>query len=194
MSTGRYGIDGLDLSDDTYTVEQNLVRNKYEALDASGETVLEGEQETFKLTEEFPFVDENGDAVCTVNAQQIRDYKGEYVLTDARSGDDIVVFEHEYSVLEQITGVTWNICDAESGSKLAEITSRKFVGLVRHGLLGNLIPHHYEITDVDGTQVGTISGRLSMKDRYDIQIADASTVSRELVVAAAILIDAIEGN
>ncbi|ELY63142.1 hypothetical protein C489_20041 [Natrinema versiforme JCM 10478] len=194
MGTSKYDIEGLDLSDDHYTVEQNLVRNQYKALDDHGNTVLEGKQETFKLKEEFPFVDGNGETVFTINAQQIRDYEGQYVLTDARSGDDIVVLDHEYSLLEQITGATWTIRDAETDAELAEITSRKFVGLFRRGLLGNLIPHHYEITDADGGHVGSISGQLSMKDRYDVRIDDASTVPREPVVAAAMVIDAIEGN
>jgi uncharacterized protein YxjI len=184
----------LDLSDDHYTVEQNLVRNKYEAVDSSGNTVLRGKQKTFKLKEEFPFVDENGEEAFTVKAQQIRDYEGQYVITDARRGEDVVVLDHEYSLLEQITGATWTIRDADTDAELAEITSRRFVGLFRTGLLGNLIPHRYEITDADGGHVGTIAGELSMKDRYEIEIEDASSVPREPVVAAAMVIDAIEGN
>jgi uncharacterized protein YxjI len=191
---GQYDIEGLDLSSDHYTVEQNLVRNQYTALDDRGNTVLQGKQKTFKLKEEFPFVDENGEDVFTVRAQQIRDYEGQYVLTDARSGEDIVVLDHEYSLLEQITGATWTIRDPETDTELAEITSRKFVGLFRTGLLGNLIPHHYEITDANGGHVGTISGHLSMKDRYDVEIDDASSVPREPIVAAAMIIDAIEEN
>ena len=194
MKTQTYDIGGLDLSDDHYTVEQNLVRNKYEAVDSSGNTVLKGKQQTFKLKEAFPFVDENGEEAFTVKAQQIRDYEGQYVLTDARSGEDIVVLDHEYSLLEQITGATWTIRDADTDAELAEITSRQFVGLFRTGLLGNLIPHRYEITDADGGHVGTIAGELSMKDRYEIEIEDASSVPREPVVAAAMVIDAIEGN
>ncbi|HMB50513.1 MAG TPA: hypothetical protein VKM69_07605 [Natronoarchaeum rubrum] len=194
MGTSNYDIEGLDLADDHYTVEQNLVRNQYTALDERGNTVFEGKQKTFKLKEEFPFVDENGEDVFTVKAQQIRDYEGQYVLTDARSDEDVVVLDHEYSLLEQITGATWTIRDPETDAELAEITSRKFVGLFRTGLLGNLIPHHYEITDADGGHVGSISGQLSMKDRYDIEIDDASAVPREPVVAAAMVIDAIEGN
>jgi len=194
MGTSNYDIEGLDLADDHYTVEQNLVRNQYTALDERGNTVFEGKQKTFKLKEEFPFVDENGEDVFTIKAQQIRDYEGQYVLTDARSGEDVVVLDHEYSLLEQITGATWTIRDPETDAELAEITSRKFVGLFRTGLLGNLIPHHYEITDADGGHVGSISGQLSMKDRYDIEIDDASAVPREPVVAAAMVIDAIEGN
>lgn len=194
MTTQKYDIEGLDLSDDHYTVEQNLVRNKYEALDADGNTVLKGKQKTFKLKEEFPFVDEDGEEVFTVKAQQIRDYEGQYLLADSRSGEDVVVLDHEYSLLEQISGATWKIRDAETDAELAEIRSRKFVGLFRTGLLGNLIPHHYEITDADGNLVGTISGELSMKDRYEVDIEDASSVPREPVVAAAMVIDAIEGN
>ncbi|WP_455448049.1 hypothetical protein [Natrinema thermotolerans] len=194
MEASNYDIEGLDLSADQYTVEQNLIRNQYTALDDRGNTVLEGKQKTFELKEEFPFVDADGDDVFTVTAQQIRDYEGQYVLTDARSGEDVVVLDHEYSLLEQITGATWTIRDPETDAELAAITSRKFVGLFRTGLLGNLIPHHYEITDADGGHVGSISGQLSMKDRYDIEIDDASSVPRVPVVAAAMVIDAIEGH
>ncbi|WP_435551700.1 LURP-one-related/scramblase family protein [Natrinema sp. CGMCC1.2065] len=194
MEASNYDIKGLDLSADQYTVEQNLIRNEYRALDDRGNTVLEGKQKTFKLKEEFPFVDADGDDVFTVTAQQIRDYEGQYVLTDARSGEDVVVLDHEYSLLEQIMGATWTIRDPETDAELAAITSRKFVGLFRTGLLGNLIPHHYEITDADGGHVGSISGQLSMKDRYDIEIDDASSVPRVPVVAAAMVIDAIEGH
>lgn len=191
---GEYDIEGLDLSSDQYTIEQNVVRNKYTAMDESGNTVLRGKQKTFKLKEEFPFVNENGEDVFSINAQQIRDYEGQYVLTEAQSGEDIVVLDHEYSILEQITGASWTIRDPETDTELAEISSRKFVGLFRTGLLGNLIPHRYEITDSDGGHIGTISGRLSMKDRYDIEIEDTSSVPREPIVASAMVIDAIEGN
>ncbi|ELY72341.1 hypothetical protein C488_15062, partial [Natrinema pellirubrum DSM 15624] len=111
MEASNYDIEGLDLSADQYTVEQNLIRNEYRALDDRGNTVLEGKQKTFKLKEEFPFVDADGDDVFTVTAQQIRDYEGQYVLTDARSDEDVVVLDHEYSLLEQITGATWTIRD-----------------------------------------------------------------------------------
>jgi uncharacterized protein YxjI len=192
MTANKYAIRGLDLADDRYTIEQNLARNKYKALDEDGNTVLRGKQKALKLKEEFPFLNGDGEEVFTVTAQQIRDIEGQYVLTEAQTGEDVVVLDHEYSLLEQVTGVTWRIRDADNDAVLAEITSRKIVGLFRTGLLGNLIPHKYTITDADGTHVGTISGRLSMKDRYDVEIADTESVPREAVVAAAMVIDAIE--
>ncbi|PSQ35467.1 hypothetical protein BRD05_04945, partial [Halobacteriales archaeon QS_9_70_65] len=60
--------------------------------------------------------------------------------------------------------------------------------------LGELIPHKYEITDADGGHVGRIEGQLSVRDRYEITIDDASSVPKEAVVAAAMVIDAIQGN
>mgnify|MGYP006276997857 CR=1 FL=1 len=194
MTAEKYALRGLDLSDDHYTVEQNLARNIYRALDDDGNTVLKAKQKAFKMKEEFPFTDGDGTELFTVKAQQIRDYEGRYVLTETQSDEAVVVLDHEYSLLEQATGVTWKVRDADTDAVLAEITSRKVVGLFRTGLLGNLIPHKYTITDADGTHVGTIAGHLSMKDRYDVEIADTESVPREAVVAAAMVIDAIEGN
>jgi len=52
-----YDIQGLDLTDDSYVVEQSLIRNKYKAMDRAGNVVIRGKQKMFKLKEEFPFVD-----------------------------------------------------------------------------------------------------------------------------------------
>jgi uncharacterized protein YxjI len=60
--------------------------------------------------------------------------------------------------------------------------------------LGPLIPHKYEITDADGNHVGNIDGQFSFRDRYEISIDDASSVPKETVIAAAMVIDALQGN
>jgi uncharacterized protein YxjI len=61
--------------------------------------------------------------------------------------------------------------------------------------LGSLLfPYKYEITDLDGDHVGDISGQLSLRDTYDISIDDASDVPKEAIVAAAMVIDAIQDN
>jgi uncharacterized protein YxjI len=57
-----------------------------------------------------------------------------------------------------------------------------------------IFPHEYEITDQTGDHVGDISGQLSLTDTYDISIDDASDVPKEAIVAAAMVIDAIQGN
>ncbi|WP_123538660.1 LURP-one-related/scramblase family protein [Halosimplex salinum] len=189
---GSYDIAGIELGDDSYTVEQSLIRNKYKAMDAAGNVVLRGKQKMLKMKEEFPFVDGNGEDVFTVKAGGIIDVAGNYVLSDAQTGEDLVVLDNDYSIFQD----TWKIRDARDESKLAEINSRgALVTLARNVIpFGGWIPHKYEITDLDGNHVGSIDGQFSLRDRYEITIDDASTVPKEPIVAAAMVIDAIQGN
>ncbi|QLD90146.1 hypothetical protein HWV07_14330 [Natronomonas salina] len=192
MADAALDIAGIDLSDDRYTVEQSLIRNKYVASDADGNVVLRGKQKMFRMKEEFPFVDADGDDVFTVKAAGIVDVAGNYVLSDARTGEELVVLDNDFSVLQD----TWTVRAADSGSVLARIDSRgALVTLARHYLpFGELIPHKYEITDASGGHVGTVDGQFSFRDRYEITIDDASNVPKEAVIAAAMVIDAIQGN
>ncbi|PSQ14372.1 hypothetical protein BRD02_09765 [Halobacteriales archaeon QS_8_69_73] len=192
MATADPDIAAIDLTDDSYTVEQSFVRNKYAAYDADGDTVLRGKQKMFKMKEEFPFTDGDGTEVFTVTAGGIIDVAGNYVLSDAQTGEDLVVLDNDYSIFQD----TWKIRDADTEAKLAQIDSRgAFVTLARHYVpFGTLIPHEYEITDADGGHVGNIEGQLSVRDRYEVTIDDASSVPKEAVVAAAMVIDAIQGN
>jgi uncharacterized protein YxjI len=186
-----YDISGLDLYGDRYEVVQSLIRNKYKATDGEGNVVLRGKQKMFKMKEEFPFVDGDGEEVFTVTAGGVIDVAGNYVLSDARTGEDLVVLDNDFSVFRD----TWTIRDPD-GSALAEINSRgALITLARAYVpFGALIPHKYEITDPEGGHVGNISGKFSLRDRYAITIDDASSVPREVVVASAMVIDAIQNN
>ena len=185
-------IAAVDLTDDSYTVEQSLIRNKYKALDAAGNVVLRGKQKMFKMKEEFPFTDDDGNDVFTVKAGGVIDVAGNYVLSDAETGEDLVVLDNDFSIFQD----TWTIRDADTESTIARIDSRgALVTLARAYIpLGALIPHKYEITDEEGGHVGTVDGQLSIRDRYEITIDDASNVPKEAVVAAAMVIDAIQNN
>jgi len=86
--------------------------------------------------------------------------------------------------------------DAGDRFPVEDISSRGGAVTLARNLLpfGMLIPHRYEITDADGAHVGNISGQVALKDTYDIVIDDASRVPAELVIAAAMVIDAIRAN
>ena len=188
-----YDIKGIELTDDQYTVEQGLIRSsKYKAMDRNGNVILRAKKKRFKLKEEFPFVDADGNDVFQIKAGGIMDVAGDYTLTDAQTGEDIVILDNDYSLLQD----TWKIRDARTEAKIAEINSQGAAVTIARNIVpfGGFIPHKYEITDVDGNHVGSIDGQLSLKDRYDITIDDASTVPKEAVVAAAMVIDAIQGN
>ncbi|MBO4247307.1 hypothetical protein IL252_05660 [Halomicrobium sp. IBSBa] len=188
----KYDIQGLDLTDNSYTVEQSLVRNKYKAMDAAGNVVVRGKQKMLKMKEEFPFTDGDGNEVFTVKAGGIIDVAGNYVLSDAQTGEDLVVLDNDYSVMQD----TWTIRDAGDERAIAKIDSRGAAVTLARNLLpfGAIIPHKYEITDVDGNHVGSIEGQFSLRDRYEITIDNASNVPKEAVIAASMVIDAIQGN
>ena len=186
-------LSGIDLQDNQYTVEQSLIRNKYAAYDDAGNVVLRGKQKLFKMKEEFPFVDGEGNDVFTVKAGGIIDVAGNYALIDAETDEEVVVLDNDFSVFRD----NWTVREPDSGAEIATITSRgAFITLARSfvPVVGPLIPHKYEITDADGTHVGNIDGQLSLKDRYEIVIDDASDVPTDAVVAAAMVIDAIQNN
>jgi len=190
---GSYDIQGIELTDDQYTVEQGLIRGrKFKAMDKAGNVVLRGKQERFKLKEEFPFVDADGNEVFKVKAGGIVDVAGDYTLTDAQTGEEIVILDNDYSLFQD----TWKIRDARTEAKIAEINSQGAAVTIARNVVpfGGWIPHKYEITDLDGDHVGNIDGQLSLKDRYDITIDDSSDVPKEAVVAAAMVIDAIQGH
>jgi uncharacterized protein YxjI len=191
MSTD--GISSIDLTDDEYTVEQSLIRNKYKALDRNGQTVIRGQQKMLKMKEEFPFVDPQGNEVFTVKAAGVIDIAGNYAIIDSATGEEVAILDNDYSILQD----TWRIRDAQTEAPVAKIESRgAAVTIARNAVpfLGPLIPHKYEITDADGDHVGNIDGQFSFRDRYEISIDDASDVPKEAVIAAAMVIDAIQGN
>ncbi|WP_158058118.1 LURP-one-related/scramblase family protein [Halorussus halophilus] len=185
-------ISGLDLTDDEYQVVQSLIRNKYKAYDSAGNLVLKGKQKMFKLKEEFPFTDGDGNEAFTVKAGGILDVAGNYALIDSRTDQPVVTLDENLTLLTD----KWKIRDPDTEAMLAEIESKStLVSFLRHiHAIFSLIPHEYEITDANGGHVGTIDGQFSFKDKYDVEIDDASGVPKEAVVASAMVIDAIEGN
>ena len=185
-------LAGIELTDDEYRVVQSLFRNKYRAYDSAGELVLQGKQKMLKMKEEFPFVGPGGDPVFTVKAGGILDVAGNYTLTDDVTGDPVVVLDENYTLLTD----RWKLRDPDTESIIAEITSQStLVEALRYfSDVFSILPHKYEITDADGDHVGSIEGKFSLKDEYVVRIDDASDVPKEAIVAAAMVIDAIEEN
>lgn len=185
-------LAGIDFLDDEYTVVQSLIRNKYRAYDSEGNVVLQGKQKMFKLKEEFPFVDGDGNPAFTVKAAGVLDVAGNYVLTDDATGEPVVVLDKNWTFFVD----RWKLRDPDTESLIATIESKsKIISALRHLVsIFQFLPHQYEITDAEGDHVGNIDGKFSFKDKYVIRVDDASDVPKEAVIAAAMVIDAIEGN
>lgn len=188
----KYDIHNVDLSDDHYMIEQSLIRNKYKLTDEDDNTVLRGKQGMFKMKEEFPFVNGDGEEAFTVKAQGIMDVAGNYTLFDAESDDAVVVLDEDLSFLTE----KWRIRDPETEEVLASIRSKnKVLSALRHlSDLANIAPNKYEIFDANDKKVGEVAGELSLRDTYKVTIDRSSDVPREAVMAVACVIDALENK
>ena len=187
-----YNISTVDLTDDRYEVKQSVIRNKYVVRDSKGTVVLRGKQKLFKLKEEFPFVTGDGSDAFSVKAGGIMDIAGSYTITDAGTGEAVVVLDEDLSLFVE----NWTIRDPDTGEALATIRSKnKLLSALRHLVsLANLVPNKYEIFDSDGAHVGDIDGAFSLRDTYTVSIDDASNVPKEAVLAAACILDALENQ
>lgn len=188
-------IAGIDLTGNDYTVKQSLVRNKYNVYDEDETLVLKAKQKLFKLKEEFPFVDADDEPIFRIKAEGILDVAGDYTIVDEPSGEPIAVLEKNWTLLSH----KWKVRSPRDERLLARIESRgAVVELIRNlpvvGLVTQFIPHAYTIESPDGAELGSISGRLSFRDVYDITIEDTGDAPKEALVAAAIAVDALEGN
>ena len=196
MATGKQRdvIAGVDLTGDEYTVKQHLLRNKYKVYDGDDELILRAKQKLFKLKEEFPFTNPDGDSVFEIKADSILDTAGDYTITTAE-GDAIAVLDKNWTLLTH----KWKVRDPNDERLLAKIESRGIAAeLLRNlpvvGIVGQFLPHKYTVEDTDGNSMGEITGQLSIRDIYEITRDDSGDADKEALVAAAIAIDALEGN
>ncbi|WP_435092974.1 hypothetical protein [Halorubrum sp. N11] len=191
-ASSAYDISTVDLDDDRYEVTQSVVRNKYTVRDSAGDVVLRGKQKMFKLKEEFPFVTGDGDDAFSVKAGGIMDIAGNYAITDAGTGEEVVVLDEDYSLFAE----NWTIRDPDTGEALATIRSKnRLFSALRHLVsVANLVPNKYEIFDADGGHVGDIEGKFSLRDAYTVTIDDANDVPKEAVIATACVLDALENK
>jgi uncharacterized protein YxjI len=192
----QYEITGLGLSGSQYTVEQTgqdeNLRPEYEARNVAGETILRCTYNMYEGKDRFPFVDQEGNELLSVEATATVDIAGDYVLTDAYTDEDLVVLDNDVSLFRD----TWRIRDAGDGSLLAEINSRGGLVTVGRKLLpvGRFIGHRFDVTDPDDDSVGTIESDFAIRDEYEVTISDRSSIPVDPILVATVVIDAIQAN
>jgi uncharacterized protein YxjI len=146
----------------------------------------------YEKRDRFPVVDADGTELCTVEASGTWDVAGDYLLTDARTGDELVVLDNDLSLVRD----TWRIRDATDGSVVARISSRGALYTLGRKVLpvGQFVGHSFEVTDPDGHAVGTIESGFAVFDQYELTIRDRSSVPVDPVLVSAVVIAAIQGN
>lgn len=179
----------ISFDSEEYTVEQNLVRNKY-SIYSDGKLVAKAKQKLFKMKEEFPFVNEKGEEVFSIKADQMLDLAGDYKLIDSATDETVAILSKKLTLFKHV----WKVKSPE-GRLLAKIESQNaFLEALRSlSDILSLLPRKYDITDSEENLIGTIEGQFSIRDRYNVKV-DRDVEGREAIIASATTIDTLEGN
>lgn len=192
-------IGGVDLTGDSYKIKQRLLFNRYHIYDSNDNLVLKAKQKMFKLKEDFPFMNSDGETVFRAKGQSIIDVAGDYAITDENSEEPLVVLDRKYTLFRH----KWRIRDPNTEELLARVESRnKNIELLRW--IGNLIPympnvfglipHSYDVKDRNDNLLARLEGKLSIRDVYELNVKNSQSIPKEALVASSIAIDALEAN
>lgn len=177
---------------DTYRVKQKIRIGEAYNVYEEGDHVLSVKKKKFRLKEDVRFKDTDGNPVLRAKAGKVLDVNTAYAITDERTGEEVGAVKRDW---KSFFKHHWELLDA-SGSVVARVVEDSVPMALARRHLTTLIPFRYHFEDHSGTQVGSIYEKFSLRDNYriDLRADDEETIDRRLGVAAAVLIDAIEGN
>lgn len=176
---------------DKYKVKQKAlsIGNRYMIYE-DDEQILKSAQKKLKLKEDFRFKDMDDNPVLRVTTDKMLDIAASYTVTDEQTDEPIGAVKEELSFLQH----NWTILDTE-GNAVADITEDNLAFALIRRFVTTLLPFSYVIENEKGV-LGNIKGRFSFRDTYEIDLSQDSEdmLDPRLVVAAAVLIDAMESN
>ena len=193
-------IPGLDLSDSYYKIRQQLFLTRYSVYDQNDEKVLKAKSKILSLKTNIPFLrPEDEEPIFRVVSERLPNISNNYEVRNEQSDDILAILDRKRTLLNQV----WRIRDPDDNSIVATIKNdntmlqflRTYGGIVP--LIPNffaLIPHTYNVIDVNDQKIGQLEGELSIRDEYDLNLQDSGQLDRESMVASIIAIDALEGN
>ncbi|QLG27960.1 hypothetical protein HUG10_10505 [Halorarum halophilum] len=172
-----------------YEVRQKIaIGNKY-VISEGGEDILQSAQKKLRLKEDFRFTDvDGGEELFKVKADSVLDTAAAYDIEDSRTGERVgsvkrsvmSMFKHEYQLL------------GPDGNVVATVKEDSWLRAFVRRQLTTWLPFAYGVEASDGSEVGRIEGAFSLRDRYSVTVT--GDVDPRLLVIAAVVIDAIEGN
>ena len=193
-------VPGIELDEMSYQLVQAFVLRRYSLEDDTGQKLLKARAKWLQLREKIPFTTPDGEEVFRVEADQIWDRAGSYTVTLA-DGTEVLDLDKKFTMLFE----NWKI-RRDSGELMAEVKSQsKPRTLLRKSaavidaipLIGwilalplSIIPRSYDVVDPDGEKVGEMNGKISIRDRFDVEI-ESRSVPTEALVTALVCVDAI---
>jgi uncharacterized protein YxjI len=174
-----------------YEVRQKFgIGTKYRVYEGDA-AILESKKKKLRLKEDFRFTDaETGEERFRVKADSVLDVAAAYDIEDSQTGERVgsvkrsatSFAKHEYALFGP---------DGETVAYIREDSVAK--ALIRR-FVTTLLPFTYRVESPSGESLGSIHESFGVRDTYDIDLVDATSVDPRLVVVGSVVIDAIEEN
>jgi uncharacterized protein YxjI len=182
---------------DWYRVRRKVFKifgGAFHVYDRDQHVIAYSKQAAFRLREDIRiFTDESMQTpLLTIQSRQIVDFSAAYDVVDAREGKKVGAARRKgwTSILRD----SWELLDANDRpvGKVSEDSAG--LALLRR-FLTNLVPQRFDVVDPSGRKQADLDQRFNpFVYKLDVTVDSGSTIDRRLVLAAAVLIAAIEGR
>ena len=168
-----------------------LVGAAFHAYDESGNLLLYSKQKAFKLREDFRIYSDESqtEELLTIKTPQIFDVSATYNVRDATRGEAIGAIKRKG--IKAIFKDEWIFFSSE-GQETAKLTEESIAGALLSRFI-NLIPQTYVVVSSDGRKLAQIKQHFNpFVLKYSMTIEPEPSIDRRLLIAAGILLAAIE--
>jgi len=171
-----------------------LFGGAFHVYDREGRLVLYSKQKAFKLKEDFRvYSDERQtEELLVIKTPQVLDISAIYNVQDGTTGQTVGAIKRRG--LKSILKDEWLFL-SNSGQEIGKVTERSLLAAMVSRFI-NLIPQKYAVMQADGREIAEIRQHFNpFVLKYTMEIFEPQlTIDRRLLVAAGILLAAIEGR
>jgi hypothetical protein len=171
-----------------------IAGQKFHVYDGYGKLIGYSKQKAFKLKEDIRFyADETmQQEKLVIKARQVIDFAAAYDVVDSQSQQKLGACRRKGWT--SLVRDSWEILD-EHDNPVAKVNEDSVLLATLRRYFSNLIPQHFHITD----QVGRLQATLQVRFnpfiyKMEVDIDPSTTLHRGVILAAGILLAAIEGR
>lgn len=151
------------------------------------------ERRAFQARERLEALRPGGGVLFTVQAQRILDVGGRYFVRD---GDDERIGELRKLFTDSLVRSTWEVWDG-TGTLVARVRERSLTLALGRRLIDILplpVPYHFDLLALDGSALGSVTRRRTIRDRYVVDLTEDPTrlIDRRLGLALGVALDALQ--
>jgi len=187
----------MSIEDNQYLIRRKIftiLGQKFHVYDGYGKLIGFSKQKAFKLKEDIRFyADETmQEEKLVIRARQVIDFAAAYDVVDSKTQQKLGACRRKgwSSLLRD----SWEILD-EQDIPVAKVSEDSMLLATLRRFLSNLIPQHYGIIDNSGRKQADLRVQFNpFVYKMHVVVEPDATVHRGVILAAGILLAAIEGR